>query len=137
MDCPNSDGRVKSSVVLHIPFCGACARQVTFDIIQPSLGWGKHLLKSSGPSALFQEDRCSQDGPNMLPFCCTENRGAIGIKTRSLHKPTFIGKFMAPGDLIWRNYQVAANAVICLNSHHHCNKKYCSVHLQLLPHCQF
>lgn len=50
-----------------------CVPEVTFDIIQPSLGGARHLLKSSGPSAPFQEDGCSQDGPNMLPFCSTEN----------------------------------------------------------------
>lgn len=37
---PNSDGRVKSSVMLHITrgCCVWCARQVTFDITQPGPG---------------------------------------------------------------------------------------------------
>lgn len=51
----------------------------------------------------------------MLPSCRTENaEGQLVLKNRSPHSPAFIGKFAAAGDLIWRNYQVAANAVVLL-----------------------
>jgi len=43
-------------------------------LIKHSLGLSgaKHLLQSSQPSATFQENRFSQDGPNMLLFCSTD-----------------------------------------------------------------
>lgn len=107
---PNSDGRVKSSVMLHIT-CGCCVCQTGYFWYNTAWAWGmpstywrvqEHVLHLRKMGFLKMVQIC---------FLSVVHRDTTDTQKNAL---PFMGKFAASGDLIWRNYQIAANAIILL-----------------------